>query len=57
MNNIDEITCKDCKKIFPLPNNGFHDNGLFTCIDCMKKVVFSELSAIKRKMGFKRYDE
>lgn len=56
MNNIDEITCKDCKKIFPLPNNGFHDNGKFTCIDCVKKIL-SDLSTIKRNMGFKRYDE
>ena len=56
MNNLDEITCKDCKKIFPLPNNGFHDNGKFTCIDCVKKIL-SDLSTIKRNMGFKRYDE
>jgi hypothetical protein len=56
MNNIDEITCKNCEKIFALPVNGLHDNGKFTCMDCIGKIL-SDLSTIKRNMGFKRYDE
>ena len=56
MNNIDEITCSNCLNIFTLPVKGVQENGKFTCSDCVKKIL-SELSAIKRKMGFKRYDE
>ena len=38
MNNIDEKTCRDCKKVFTLPANGFYDNGQFLCMDCIGKI-------------------
>ena len=57
MNNIGEKTCRDCLKVFTLPANGTHANGHFICMDCMHKILSVELPDIKRKMGFKRYDE
>jgi hypothetical protein len=57
MNNIGEKTCRDCLKVFTLPANGTHANGHFICMDCMHKILSVELPDIKRKLGFKRYDE
>ena len=39
MNNIDKKTCRDCKKVFTLPANGFYDKGKFVCMDCIGKIL------------------
>ena len=38
MNNIDKITCKNCKKVFTLSANGLHDNGKFICRKCLDPI-------------------